>query len=339
MLRFAALLLGLTPLLAACGDNRGHAVAYADFDQALQQARCERAARCGTFTDEATCMTFYRVVPDVNLGGAIKADKVHYDGQQAQQCIDATAKQSCDLTATDSHIAPPACSAMYGGTIKGGESCSIDAECASGTCSLPTDCPTTGCCVGACRPVQEPASAGGSCAKNHDCASGLVCATDGTCRKPGGDGAACGSDRECAEGLGCTGAAPVSTGVCHRLPHAGEACPYQRCADENLRCDATSHQCVAVGKLGDACPTGIECATGLECDPTSLTCREFPTLGMPCTSLCGGEAFCSEPPRMCVGLSADKTPCDGYNECVSFYCQQGVGPVDDDTCQEPPVCF
>ena len=89
MLRLAAIVLGLAPLVtaAACSSNGGASVAYADFDQALQQAKCERAARCGVFPDEASCMGFARVVANASLAGAIEASKVHYDGGRAQQCV------------------------------------------------------------------------------------------------------------------------------------------------------------------------------------------------------------------------------------------------------------
>src|SRR3954470_8642850 len=104
MWRFSA----LVGILAACGSS-GPSVAYSDFDQALQTAKCQRLARCGQFPDEASCTTFFRLVPDTSLAAAIDAGNVHYDGERAKQCVDATAAQSCDLTAHDSRALPSTC--------------------------------------------------------------------------------------------------------------------------------------------------------------------------------------------------------------------------------------
>ncbi|HET9620755.1 MAG TPA: hypothetical protein VFP84_05295 [Kofleriaceae bacterium] len=338
MLRFAAIVLGLAPMFAACGG--GPSIAYSDFDQARQQARCERAARCGLFPDKASCLATARVVPSTSLAAAIKDDKVHYDGQRARQCVDAIAKQSCDLTAADSHIPPAACAEMFSGALKGGAQCSIAEECASGVCQLPNECPPTGCCVGTCRAAQDPAKAGGACARNLDCQDGLVCGRDQLCHVPAGEGKPCHSDPECATGLGCIGATEHGAGACRALPHAGQPCPYARCADENQRCDATSHTCVAVGKPGDPCPHGDECARGTECNAATGRCELYPQLGQPCDVACGGNAWCQFNQQTkqgtCVAPLPDGQACDGYNECESFYCEQG--PVFD-VCKAAYVCY
>jgi hypothetical protein len=49
------------------------------------------------------------VVPDLSLAAAVAANKVAYNGELAKQCADATAKQSCDITARDSHVEPVTC--------------------------------------------------------------------------------------------------------------------------------------------------------------------------------------------------------------------------------------
>lgn len=343
MSRLAVIVLGLASVLvAACGDSGGPAVTYADFDQAVQQAKCQRAARCNLFPDEESCMTFARVVPNTSLAGAIQADKVKYDGQRARQCIDALAKQSCDLTAEDSHITPTACAEMFTGTLKGGEPCSIHEECVSGLCNLPDaeECPETGCCVGTCKAEQKPAKAGEGCARNVDCNDGLVCGGDLLCHKPAGEGAGCQIDVECTTGLGCIGASANGPGLCRTLPHTGQACPYLRCADENQHCDQTSHTCMPVGLAGDACPNGDECSPGMECDATAK-CEPTPTLGMPCTRACGGDAWCQpndQTPGMgtCVKPLENGAVCDGFNECETFYCQD---QDPENACLPAYVCF
>jgi hypothetical protein len=335
MLRFGAL---LGVLATACG---GSSIALSDLDQALQQARCERLARCKLFSDEAACSTVSRALPDVSVGSAVAAHKMAYDGERAKQCVDATAAQSCDLTAHDVHIAPAACTDMFTGKVADGDSCSIDAECASGTCTLPAACPEAGCCVGGCRATQPPGKAGDACSKPRDCIAGLICGQDLLCHAPASADEPCGSDRECGDGLACVGGGGTILGTCHALPHAGAICPYQRCAEANLRCDdASMHICVPVGLPGDPCPTSTECAIGTECDATTHVCRELPPLGMPCDGSCSGEAFCSitngAPSGTCLALLANNMPCDGNQECKSGFCEDG--PVFR-SCIDPYVCF
>ena len=333
MLRTVALL----SVVAACG---GGSIAFSELGRELQRARCEHLARCGQFPDEASCLRLFRIVPDRSLAGAIAAHKVGYSGERARACADATAQLGCDLTAHDAHIAPAPCSEMFTGTLAGGESCSIDPECVSGRCVLPATCPPTGCCVGACRPAQPPGQPGDSCALPADCSDGLVCGEDLTCHVPAAAGGACRNDRECSDGLGCLGANPTSPGTCGALPHLGEPCPYLRCAELDLRCDdADTHSCVTVGLPGDPCVPATECASGFECDMAAHRCREIPTLGMPCDGVCGGEAFCSATgpsAGSCVAPLTNTSPCNGYLECASYYCEQG--PLFD-SCKDPYVCF
>ena len=96
----------------------------------------------------------------------------------------------------------------------------------------------------------------------------------------------------------------------------------------------------AAGAAWAACASSAECAFGMECDPATSQCRELPALGMACDSACGGDAFCSFDSTMTMGMCVaplpDSSPCDGYNQCASFYCEQG--PIFD-SCKAPYVCF
>jgi hypothetical protein len=321
----------------ACG---GSSIAFSDLDQALQQARCERAARCGLFPDEASCMAYVHPDPNPGVGAAITAHKLRYDGERARQCVDATAQQSCDLTAHDSHLAPSACAEMYTGTVADGTSCSFDAECASGTCSLPMTCPELQCCTGMCRATQAPGKAGAGCAQPRDCVDGLVCGADLLCHAPAKATEPCGSDRECGDNLACIDGSATTPGACRALPHAGEPCPYHRCAEENLRCDDVTHACIAVGLIGDACPTSTECSLGVECDAPTHKCRDYPTAGMPCDGACSGASFCSiadgAMSGACMALLPNNAPCDGNQQCLSGFCEDG--PIFR-SCIDPYVCF
>jgi hypothetical protein len=334
MLRFGALF-----SVAAMACSSGPSIASSELDQALHQARCERLARCGLFPDEASCLAYFRVIPDVSVAAAITAHKVTYDGERAKQCVDAIAKQSCDVTAHDSRTLAVVCEAMYTGAVAGGEPCAINTECASGTCTLPTDCPESGCCAGTCRPAQAPGKAGTACARTRDCAADLVCATDRTCHALAKAGEPCGSDRECGDGLGCINPLSTMPGTCRALPHAGEPCPYLRCADENVQCDeAKTHTCVALGLPQAPCATAADCSPYMECDATTLKCRELPSLGMPCTTACQGESYCllGASGGTCSTPQANGALCESRNDCASNYCF--VGPVFDN-CTDAPACI
>jgi len=321
----------------ACG---GSPVGYSEIDEAMELARCEHLVRCKLVPDEAYCHELLRVLPDPSISAAIAAHKIDYDGERARGCVDATASQGCDLAAGDAHTPPPACSEMFIGRVVDGDACSIDAECASGACVLPlATCPENACCVGACRATRASGGAGDACDNPRDCKSGLVCGQDRTCRAPGAVGEPCRIDRECRDGLACLGASS-SPGSCGPLPRAGEPCPYQRCAEENLRCDEGTHRCTAVGLHGDPCSTLADCSIDMECDLSAHVCREFPSIGMPCQGTCVGDSFCALDDTgttgLCVALLPDNAQCGGDQECVSAYCPDG--PIFR-SCVPALVCF
>ena len=301
-------------------------IALPDLDQEMLQARCEHLVRCKLISDEASCHALVHPTPDPSARAAVAAHKIDYDGERARQCVDAIASQSCDVTAHDVHVAPPACGEMLRGRVADGDSCSIDAECASGTCVLPAGCMEDHCCVGQCRATQDPGAAGAQCDKERDCKTGLVCGVDRTCHVPAGDGQACRSDRECQDGLGCVAVTDMP-GTCHALPHAGERCPFQRCANENLRCDRAANTCAVIGLPGDRCAAPAECSIYTECDLAGGLCREFPTLAMPCDGTCRDGSYClldsSGQTGTCMALLANGSLCDGDQQCASGFCAEG----------------
>lgn len=336
MVRFGSLVGVLA--LAACSS--GSSVAFEDLPQAIKEARCEQRVRCGVYTDKDYCLSVSYADPDPSTPAALAADKLSYDPGRGADCVDAIKNLSCDTTTTDAHVTPPACYDMYTGKVADGTACGIDAECASGTCDFPNDCPELMCCVGMCHTTTSGGAAGAACAKDFECADGLVCGTDLTCHTPGKDGAACGSDRECGDKLACTELVN-GAGTCHALAGTGESCPYHRCADEGQRCDDSgTHTCVAYAKAGEPCPNHNECAPGLECDATTMQCKTYPTLGMPCDGACIGDSFCQIADGMttgtCTALLANNQPCDDNQWCKSGFCEDG--PIFR-SCINPYVCY
>jgi hypothetical protein len=321
MLRVIAL---IAVLLAACS---GSSVALEDLAQELRRARCERLARCQVFPDEGACLAYFRAVGDASVAAGVATEKIAYDGERAKQCVDATAAQSCDLTTSEARAGIAACADMLVGKVADGGACALDVECTSGTCELPSDCLEFGCCVGTCRASRSGGAAGDPCVKQRECKAGLVCGQNETCVAPASAGGACHVDRECAAGLACVGLVAPSPGTCAALPHLGEPCPEQRCADENLRCDVGgTNTCVALGVPGAACPDGDECAIYFTCDAEAKTCRDYPSLGMPCEFNCAQDSYCplSGPAAgTCTAPRKDGELCEGDQECESMYCEEG----------------
>src|SRR3954470_20883079 len=132
MLRIAAVL-----CIAAMACSGRSSIAIADLDQELYQARCEHLVRCKLFPDEVSCHASLRLSPDPSVSAAVAAHKIAYDGARARECVDATASRLCDATTLDAHAGPAARNEMLTGRVADGQSCSIDVECASGTCVLP----------------------------------------------------------------------------------------------------------------------------------------------------------------------------------------------------------
>lgn len=325
-------------LLGACGSSAS--TALGDFDEAVQRASCERLARCSLFPDVASCLSYFRLPLNVSIPAAVDAGKARYDAEQASDCIERAAQRSCDLTSGDLRAQVGSCGRVFAGTLPGGTACSLDAECASGTCTFPADCPESGCCTGACREVAAPGAAGAGCAKDRDCQGNLVCAKDKLCRSIGGAGDDCAADRECGDGLACIDPKPMMPGTCRPLPHLGEECPYLRCADEGLRCDSSgTHRCVALGLPGSPCASGADCSPYMECNPETRMCQATPSLGEPCTANCQGASYClldAGGNGTCVAPKENGAACESVNECASYYCF--VGPVFD-SCTDPPVCI
>lgn len=308
-----------------------------DLDAEAQEAKCARLVRCGLFASAEACDAYFRSPPVSSLGPAEAAGRLGFDGAAAKQCEDALAAEGCDPTSREVRVVPDACSRMFRGRVADGAPCSFDQECASSRCDLPT-CGDGVCCVGTCGSTRLRGHAGDVCDRTSECIDGY-CDADHTCHALGAAGASCTSDAQCDYGLACEQASPSLPGQCAKLPHLGELCPYQRCGDLNLVCDASMH-CVAIGLPGAPCTAHRDCSPFAECDMTNHVCIDLPTLGMPCDVACAGEAWCDfeNQPTLgtCTVPQPNGTPCDEADKCASQNCKPG--PIFA-SCQDYPVCF
>lgn len=319
--------------VAACG---GSGIELDQLAESSQAARCDRLVRCGLVASVDACNTYFRKPPPSSYPAAEDAGNLAFDGEQAKRCHDALAAQGCDATARDTRVVPDACKKMFRGKIADGESCAFDEECASSRCDQGV-CPEGVCCVGMCGETRGAGTPGAPCDTSPECVAGF-CTADHVCQPLLAENATCMSDDQCDYGLACVSPTPSVPGDCKPLPHLGEACPYQRCADINLRCDLATTTCVAVGLPGDPCNAHGDCSLLAECDMTNHVCIELPTLGMPCDYACAGESWCNFnglPVGTCTEPQPNGTPCEESDKCLSQNCKPGTIF---DSCQDFPIC-
>ena len=318
---------------SACGSP---SIRIGELDVAAQAARCTRFVHCGLFRAADDCDAYFRSLPPSSYEPGQTAGKIAFDGASAQACEDALAAQGCDLTSRDVRVRPDACTKMFRGKIGDGDACSFNEECASSRCDFPV-CVSGSCCVGTCGPSRPRGHAGDVCDRTSECIDGY-CDADHTCHDLGAAEAMCINDDQCGYDLACVSPSPSIPGNCKKLPHLGDACPYERCADLGTTCDV-SHHCVALGLPGAACAAHSDCSPFAECDMARHVCIELPTLGMPCDVACAGESWCNfggQAVGTCSAPQPNGTPCENADECTTQNCKPGTVF---DSCQDFPICF
>ncbi|MCW5803421.1 MAG: hypothetical protein KIT31_13640 [Deltaproteobacteria bacterium] len=319
-------------ILAACGDN-AVGIPYAEYDDLVASARCERLVRCGLFAERATCDGFFRARPDRGLAASINVGKVLFNGVAAEACQAALAAQSCDAASRDARVLPAPCRKMFLGTLPVDAECQRDEECVSGSCDQEAACPTNTCCPGVCT-SSERAPIGDACTSNATCADDAFCGPDNLCRALATIGEECRRDEECDYGLGCIGPTDQMPGRCRETPGFGGTCLYGRCGEIGAACKAFA--CVALGLPGAACISNADCSPFTLCDGATQKCVDVPALGMPCTVACAGEAYCEPSTMTCTAPLANTTPCRADDQCASLFCEEG--PIFD-ACATRTLCF
>lgn len=329
------LLVWLLATVGACGDNL-EGLAFEDLEASRRSAECERLTRCGLFGDASTCRKYFRKTQDESLNAAVDAGKIRFDPVAGVSCNRALASRSCDITVLDGREIPPVCKRVLVGTVGSGATCAADRECATARCDAPT-CSRSTCCFGGCEPFVAPSKLDEACDRASGCVAAAFCGRDGECRPLSNANGPCDVDTDCIAGLGCTGATELEVGTCRPLPKLGEGCPYLRCAEIGARCDG--QRCVPYGRVGDACGISADCSEFRICDQASRRCVDKPTLGMPCTESCRGEAWCdftSGPNGTCRAFQPNAVPCFASDECATRYCEEGSIF---NQCASPAVCY
>lgn len=340
-----ALLFGLIP---ACGGtakddaDEGPSVSLEELPAKYADAFCQTFTNCvgdlyGIYRPGEECVKDFTITVEealATLPNAVDAGRVKYHGTKVQKCLDEMAAGGCD---TLSQRASETCKAALEGTLEEGEDCSLDAECAGEQyCKLGASCP------GKCAPYEQ---AGGPCASNDNCVSGLKCGETGLCVAPSKQGEACEQgEPKCTDGLMCLGqdSTQKTPGKCYSIEEAlsgkeGDSCSIDGhlCAD-GIACEITSlapigGTCVAKVGSGDACkaafpdqcPADEYCALG----PNPLmggTCTSKPTAGEKCAMGLGGGQICTPYSRCDAGVCRDIAhageECNEDDTCYSGHC-------------------
>ncbi len=301
---------------------------YAELDDAMAVARCERFVTCGVFPDVATCTKYFGPQHDANVAAAIAAGKIAYHGDAGKLCAESLATVACDTTTNVARALPQSCTQMFEGELATGAICNLDEECESRRCVLPADamCAEGACCPGICGDTNLGA-ADDACVRSNDCNAGDFCGGDHVCHALGADGDTCTTDAQCGVGLAC------SLGACRAPGAIGERCLFGRCADLGANCD-TDTTCKPLGGPGAACTDGSQCSPFAECTAAHV-CALVPSLGQACDGRCTAESWCNPDSNLCATPLPDGAPCPNGASCLSNHCAEG--PVFD-ACKVQPVC-
>lgn len=288
----------------ACGGSESSGgtsggVSLVDVPPQIAAAACNAASTClgplfTTLLNASSCESQitksieqgdFSLVPD-----AVAAGTVLYDASKLSACLDAIRNSGCGFIGTRLSVL---CADALHGTVKSGDTCKFNGQCAPGLFCQMNQCP------GVCTSLYAQ---GHACNTDDECMSGLQCNDTGTCAPSasfdvtGANGAACdpSAARFCQTGLVCALASfnpaqwkceqPATGSTCHlAIP---EGCPSgQYCKITSTSIDGT---CTALPAIGSACADRYPNDTNPVCPVDSIcsmgTCKAYASLGSPCAA-------------------------------------------------------
>ncbi len=353
---------GLMVLAAAIGcggtddeftSNDAPDLPLADSPAALSEAVCDALFRCVPLQNAflgsvETCAELFEAEFTAASFGmiqdAVEEERVSYDQEAAQRCIDAISDADCteiDLRYIDD------CGDVFTGTVQRGEECILDDECIGESfCRFDDSCPGT---------CSDLLSAGESCLDDKHCDPGLVCSeATARCVEPSSVGEPCGmGEPQCALPYICLGEDEDAgePGVCVAAEQAlsreeGEACVFigedPALCQEGLACrvedinltDGVVSVCRAMVAAGEECGLALPsmCESGHYCDGIDIEAGEFSGTCMP---LPGSGDSCAEdlftPCQVglicldgtCTERKNNGQSCNVDTECLSDNCADG----------------
>jgi hypothetical protein len=302
------LFLSLASSTTACSSAQNSAPPdAAHYASTMAGAFCSGLRGCceqkGFAYDDSSCtaqMTAY-FQSDSRVGvDAVKRGNVIYDAAAAARCAQAYKEREGRCSVSDSGIAigdagivdavTRACADVLRGTLRPGELCTADAECAA-----PDDQTVSRCDVdNFAAPLSAP---------------GRVCYQTKSHVPPGGKCDADGhTPSTCEPSLGfCTDELGrlATRGTCKAFARIGDGCTYEvsgavvLCDPGSAACDVPTQRCVEAPKAGQRC--GVSSAPG---------------------GGCAAGAYCEN--STCTAEKEDGKPCKQPGECVSGICTRDV---------------
>lgn len=284
-------------------QDAADAVSVTELSQQLAAAVCESLRSClgeqklNAFVDGEVCETrftkTFAQTDFANLDDAVQRGRVELHADLLEQCYADTSELGC---AIQTERLPSSCQRAIQGTRAPGETCTSGLDCMSDGY-----CPATACS----RVCTVRARAAGSCSRDEECQTGLICVS-GECAAPAALGEPCSghSKAVCALGASCVGSTPEQAG----------------------RCAANAD--VQVGAAGEACtPGGTLCREGLSCaydGDTGFNCQEPVASGASChlalPTQCPRSEYCTAPDvtteGRCSPLPGDGEACVLGSECA-----------------------
>lgn len=337
--------------VAACGGNDSSngssgGITLEELPKKYAGAFCQLFSNCAgelftIYRPGESCLDTYTTTFEealATLPNAVDAGRLKYHADKVQKCLDDVAAGTCEFL---SARAPASCKAALEGTVKTGEACTLDAECAGDQyCKVGASCP------GACAPYEQ---AGGNCTSNDNCDSGLKCGDNHHCVKPSAKGEACEEgEPDCADGLLCLGQDDdaKTPGTCYPIADAlsgkvGDPCGLDgELCQAGYACEITvfkpvSGECVKKVAAGSACKVAFpdECPDDQYCllDDNPLsggTCTDRPKAGKECGTTIGGDGVCAAYARCddggCREIAHAGESCHDNDTCYSDHCVDGA---------------
>jgi hypothetical protein len=273
------------------------------------------------------------------LSDSIQKQRVALHAEQLAACYDDTRALGCEV---QTQRLPASCQAAIAGQVAVGDVCSIGSDCAG-----EAFCPLTACP----RVCTERNASGGTCNRDEECVSGLLC-TAGTCAAPAALGAACAgsSGAVCALGASCVGSTDTKSGHCTsnaevQADALGAACsPGGTLCQEGLSCawdGSAAFSCQAAAGPNAACHLALptQCPVDQYCDA-----KDVMTEGK-CVVLPGDGQACAvsdqcAPGALCV-LESSKSICRKIGDLGDACSQAGLcrsGSCTGGKCTTRPVC-
>lgn len=271
----------------------------AEYPAAMAAAICDNIGACctahGYQNNTTTCHDHVLGIYQDLMDAVALSDGVTYDAKAAATCVEGQKAYviKCVPDQGDIDELNAACSKVVVGATQNGQPCTNSFQCAGAA---------TGSSV-----CNDESDLDGGSYQQCEQASGTL--------PHGSLGATCGESCRFMTG---------SHATCDRVGDYVEA--KATCwAEDGLRCDLATHQCVAVRPVGQSCSSDTDCEASAYCE--SDVCTELVADGQPCDPdgpiQCTSHSYCDGNSTICTPNKKTGDACSDSLECESWQCHGG----------------